>query len=375
MRNAYLSVLVKIIFALITAIAFANPSDSLDFWQLQQSNSKANLRGLSIINSKIVWASGSQGTCLKTIDAGNTWTSISIPETQDLDFRDLHAFDENTVCLLSIGEGEKSRIYKTSDSGKTWKLVYKNTNPKAFFDALAFWDEKHGIAFSDPVDGHFLIITTSDGGETWQEIPQKNIPPALDGESAFAASGSCITAFGKTNVWIATGGTQARVFRSTNSGKTWEVSTTPIVSGSSSTGIFSLAFKDTKTGVAVGGDFQNPAERKKTAAYTTDGGKTWQLVKESSKSSISPFPNGYRSSVAYLPTNKNLLLTVGINGTDYSLNGGRSWKPANQEGFNTFACQALECWAIGASGKIAKLDSKNFLQQVTKNKPTKKANK
>lgn len=368
MRNSYLSVLVKILFVLIITftITFAKALDSLDFWQLQQSNSKANLRGLSIVSSKIAWASGSQGTCLKTIDAGNTWTSISIPETQELDFRDLHTFDENTVCLLSIGEGEKSRIYKTSDSGKTWKLVYKNMRPKAFFDALAFWDEKHGIAFSDPVDGHFLIITTSDGGETWQEIPQKNTPPALDGESAFAASGSCITVFGKTNVWIGTGGTQARVFRSTNYGKTWQVSSTPIISGSSSTGIFSLAFKDAKTGVAVGGDFQNPAETKNTAAYTTDGGKTWQLVKESSKTDVPTLPSGYRSSVAYLPSNKNLLLTVGINGTDYSLDGGRSWKMASSEGFNTFACQGLECWAIGANGKIAKFEVKKFLRQVLK---------
>ena len=83
-----------------------------------------------------------------------------------MDFRDIEAFDANTAYVLSIGEGENSRIYKTTDGGENWKLQFKNTDKKAFFDALAFWDKDTGMAMSDPVDGKYVLIETKDGGKT-----------------------------------------------------------------------------------------------------------------------------------------------------------------------------------------------------------------
>ncbi|MBO0721652.1 MAG: hypothetical protein J2P41_12565, partial [Blastocatellia bacterium] len=213
-------------------------------WTPQTSHTTARLRGISAVSDKVAWASGANGTCLRTIDGGATWQAATVPGADSLDFRDVEAFDADNAYLLSIGDGEKSRIYKTIDGGRNWKLQFTNTNPKAFFDALAFWDANHGLAFSDPVDGHFLVITTEDGGSTWNEVPAENIPAALPGEGAFAASGTCITVQGRNNVWIATGGGAARVFRSTDAGKSWQVAATPIAGGQPSAGIFSIAFKD-----------------------------------------------------------------------------------------------------------------------------------
>ena len=117
-------------------------------WQKQTVETDAGFRGLSVVNENVIWASGTGGTVIRTIDGGKNWSVIKVPEADKLDFRDIEAFDENTAYILSIGEGEHSRIYKTIDGGKNWKLQFQNTNEKAFFDALAFWDSKNGMAMS-----------------------------------------------------------------------------------------------------------------------------------------------------------------------------------------------------------------------------------
>src|SRR5262245_28041193 len=332
---------------LLTSVAwFLIPAQ----WIPQSSGTTASLRGVSAVNSQVAWASGNKGTVLKTTDGGASWQAITVPGAESLDFRDVEAFDTNTAYLLSIGEGEKSRIYKTTDGGRTWKLQFTNQNPKAFFDAMAFWDANNGIAISDPVDGRFLIIKTTDGGSTWNEIPKDNIPPAQPGEGAFAASGTCITVQGRSNVWIGTGGgAAARVLRSTDGGATWQAATTPIQSGQPSSGIFSVAFKDAKNGVIVGGDYRKETEARSNAATTNDGGRTWKLVSGN-------IPGGFRSGVLYLTGSSSpIIIAVGPNGSDYSLDNGATWLSFGSLGYHAvdFASDGAG-WAVGADGKIGK---------------------
>ncbi|HEY8459074.1 MAG TPA: oxidoreductase, partial [Blastocatellia bacterium] len=281
-------------------------------WIAQSSVTTARLRGVSAVSSTVAWASGSGGVYLKTTDGGATWRAGIVPGAESLDFRDVEAFDADTAYLLSIGEGERSRIYKTTDGGEHWRLQFTNGNPKAFFDAMAFWDPDRGVAVSDSVDGRFLIIKTDDGGANWKEIPAEKLPPALAGEGAFAASGTCVVTQGKNNVWIAT--SAARVLSSTDGGETWHVATTPIPSGQPSEGVFSIAFKDARNGVIVGGDYKKEGEARDNAAITRDGGRTWKLAKGS-------LPGGFRSAVAYAP-GASILVAVGPSGSDYSVEGG-----------------------------------------------------
>ena len=216
----------------------------------------------------------------------------TVPGASALDFRDVHAVDAETAYLLSIGAGEQSRIFKTTDGGATWATLYVNKDPKGFLDAIAFWDADHGLALGDPVDGRFVILTTDDGGKTWEPTPPEGMPPALPGEGAFAASGTCLVVQGDGHAWFATGGAKvSRVFRSTDRGRTWTAHETPVMAGTPSSGIFSLAFHDADHGVAVGGDYKEPGETGNVVALTEDGGRTWRLPKGQG-------PGGYRSAVA-----------------------------------------------------------------------------
>jgi photosystem II stability/assembly factor-like uncharacterized protein len=322
-------------------------------WATQPSGVAVRLRGVSAVNSRVAWASGDKGTFARTVDGGRTWTAGTVPGATELDFRDVDAFDAETAYLLSIGEGEKSRIYKTTDGGKRWELQFKSERAAAFFDSMAFWDRDHGIAVSDPVDGRFLIIQTSDGGRTWKETPRDGMPPALEGEGAFAASGTCIAVEGRTNVWFATGGPNgARVFRSTDRGRTWAAAVTPIVSGKSA-GVFSITFWDAAHGVVVGGDYTKEAEAGSNVAVTTDGGQTWSAIK-------GPGPSGYRSCVVFVPgtgvRGTPALFAVGPTGSEYSTDGGQSWTSVGAGGYHSadFAGPKNAGWAVGERGVIAK---------------------
>ena len=207
---------------------------------------------------------------------------------------------------------------------------------------MSFWDADHGMVIGDSIDGKFCIMTTENGGLNWVRLPSTALPPALPNEGAFAASGTNIATFGKTRAWIGTGAaTKARVLWTQDRGRTWKISETPLVSGSSA-GIFSVAFRDTKHGVIVGGDYKNEQEAVGNLAVTTDGGVTWQLVRGLS---------GFRSVVAYVPGTDELI-AIGPSGTDYSTDDGRTWVKIDGPGFDTFSFASGRPlgWAAGARG-------------------------
>ncbi len=312
-------------------------------WQKQDVKTDASFRGLDVVSSNIVWASGTGGTVVRTIDGGRSWDVIKVPGAEKLDFRDIEAFDANTAYILSIGNGESSRIYKTNDGGKTWKLQFKNTDEKAFFDSIAFWDEKNGMAQSDPVDGKYVLYRTTDG-ETWNAVGTDKMAEAKEGEAAFAASGTSIITNGKKDVFIVSGGNDARVFRSNNRGLTWFVSETPIVKGTSGSGIFGIAMSDKSNGVIVGGNYEKPNEAGNSLAFTKDGGKTWKAG-----SGLT----GYRSGVAYI--DKNTVIAVGTNGSDISVDGGKTWKNLDKENYNAVQSGGNNStWAVGPKGMVAR---------------------
>jgi len=321
-------------------------------WAAQSSGTSVRLRGVSAVGPDVAWASGDKGTFARTVDGGRTWAAGIVPGASELDFRDVDAFDAETAYLLSIGEGERSRIYKTTDGGQHWVLQFKSTRPTAFFDAMAFWDRDHGVAVSDPVDGRFLVIRTSDGGATWEEVPAAAVPEALPGEGAFAASGTCIAVHGRRHAWFGTGGPQGpRVFRSTDAGRTWKVSSVPLASGKTA-GVFSVVFTDAKRGVVVGGDYAQEKESKDNVALTRDGGRTWIAVRGAR-------PGGYRSCVAYVTGRRaDALIAVGPSGTDYSTDGGKSWRGLGMEGFHSASFEGAAGWAVGEQGRVAKFEGR-----------------
>jgi photosystem II stability/assembly factor-like uncharacterized protein len=320
-------------------------------WQDVNTGSTAHFRGLSAISARTAWVSGydaTGGVVLRTRDHGATWQNLGpTGQPATLQFRDIEAFGPNKAVVLSSGTGPDSRIYRTTDGGQTWSLVFQNAEPNAFFDCMTFFNRKVGLAVSDPPDGlKFRIIRTTDGGATWNIVDPAGMPPALTGEFAFAASGQCLTSNHGHTAWFGSGGAaQARVFTSHDRGLTWSVAATPMNSGPSA-GIFALAFKSQRQGLAVGGDFTLPTASPNNFAKSRDGGASWDL--------LTGAPAEYRSGAAWV--NGNTAIAVGPSGSDFSKNGGRTWIRFDDGSLDTVDCaRPNACWASGGDGRVAYL--------------------
>jgi photosystem II stability/assembly factor-like uncharacterized protein len=341
-----IGVLVAVV-ALLMGAAPANASSGPS-WRLTTTNTDARFRGLSVVDGRTVWAGGSLGTVLRTTDGGRTWQNVSPPDAAGLQFRDIEAFDRDHAVALTIGEGEASRVYTTSNGGKTWTESFRNTDPRAFYDCIAFFDRRNGLAMSDPVDGKFRIAATRDGGASWTVLPNAGMPEAQPHEAAFAASGQCLVTKGSKDAWIASGGgAKARVYHSADRGRTWTFSETPLAS-SESAGVFALAFRTTRTGIAIGGDFDSTHESGIALATTKDGGRTFRVPPQA--------PKGYRSGATYLPYLPTGIIAVGPTGSDLSVDDGNHWHQFDAGSFDTVDCGwDGRCWASGEKGRIAEL--------------------
>ena len=338
-----------VIAALVVAALAAAPAPVAAQWQLAPVATRAEFRGLSLAGDHVAWASGARGTVARSTDGGATWTLHQVPGADSLDLRSIVGLGPDVAVTASAGPAEngQAKMFRTTDGGATWTQVYTTDQKGVFLDAMAFWDADHGIVQSDPVDGTFFLLTTDDGGRHWTRVPPAALPPTLPGEAAFAASGTCITVWGTDDVWIGTGGgARARVFHSTDRGRTWTVDDTPVHAGSSAAGIFAVAFRDAMHGVAVGGDYTKPHGATMNVALTDDGGRSWRAAR-------GPLVPAYLSGLSYAG-NGATLFAVGLAGTARSANGGESWAPVDTLPLNAVRFGAAFGVAVGPRGRLAR---------------------
>ncbi len=316
-------------------------------WTLVNSGIDSSIRGISAVDARVCWIGTKSGVAVTT-DGGESWRFTKIGG-DELDFRDLHAFDAQHCVAMSAGEGESSRIYRSVDGGSTWKLVFQNNEAKGFFNGIAFKDDQHGLLAGDPIGGRLFLLATSDGGESWRRIAEGTAPEMVEGEHAFAASGTHLSVSKDGHAWVTSGGARASVFRSEDFGASWTSHRTPMIAGESSTGIFSIAFRG-QHGVAVGGDYEKEAEGRDNAMCSRDGGASWQLITQAGGDA----PFDFRSCVGFVSA--SVLVSVVPSGTDLSRDGGASWQTlAGEPGFHTLSIAGRTVWAAGSDGRVAYL--------------------
>lgn len=326
-----------------------NKAQGLPRLSAQHVGGKPRFQAVSVVNEAVVWVSGTDGQFARSLDGGQTWQKGQVKGGESLQFRDVHAVNEQVAYLMSAGEGTASRIYKTIDGGKTWEMQFQNAAPEGFYDCIAFWDGEKGLGFSDSVQGTFPIVRTENGGKAWEFVPSEKIPAALKGEGAFAASGTCLTTQKGGFGWLATGASsiKARVLRTTDYGQSWQAAETPIVSDSPTAGINSLVFLNAAQGFAFGGDFSKDVPPPNRVAATEDGGKTWGLLPN-------PPLQGSIFGAAHL-TSTNTIVIVGPKGANYSTDLGKTWNPLSETDFWSIGCAPKACWLVGPQERIVKL--------------------
>ncbi|QQL48341.1 YCF48-related protein [Mucilaginibacter ginkgonis] len=304
--------------ALLVMLLLISTRSGAQHITLLQQNKPTSIRGLSVVDDKVAWISGSKGYVALTKDGGQTWAWQQVKGYEASDFRGIEAFSKDEAVIMS--SGTPAVILKTVDGGVTWQLKYKSIDSAYFFDAIAFVNDKHGFILGDPINDKFLILETKDGGNTWAEYANK--PVALKGQASFAASGTCLRLLGNEKVGIVTGGSVAELITLAVNGD-WVHQQLPLSSGQPSKGAFSITINGRRR-VAVGGDYKDDKNNDSTACYSDDFGKTWHLSKT--------LPAGYQSCVEYL-SNKTLLST-GTSGSNISFDDGITWSKFDDNSFN-----------------------------------------
>lgn len=317
--------------------------------QLIPSSTKAYFRGLSVVDDQVAWVSGSQGTVGRTIDGGKTWRFIPVNSFEKLEFRSLFAFDSLRAVIANAGS--PAYVLHTTDGGKNWSTVYTNPHTDAFIDGMDFWNEQEGMIYGDAIEGRMLLLRTHDGGLHWQETEKNTRPVLSEGEGSFAASGTGIRCVDKRFALIATGGKRSRLWISSDRGLKWEVLNPPVIQGSTMTGIFSLAFRDSSNWIIVGGNYQVDSLKTDHVFYTRDKGKNW----------IRPLKptRGMRECVEFI--DDKTVISCGLNGIDVSGNGGVIWRPLSDERQFAVVRKARRGSLVvfaGAQGRIAVLKTR-----------------
>jgi hypothetical protein len=340
---------------------------------MQDSGTTASLRGIDAVNAQIAWASGTDGTVLKTLDGGAHWVACGKPDAA-LDLRGIQGFDARTAVVMASGPGAQSRLYKTTDGCRSWRLLFANPDaPNGFFDSFWF-NGARGIVVGDPVNGKFAVFLGDKDGRRWKRDPHPGLALGKLKLGAFAASNSAIAiGNGLFTRAFATGGNSGSYFFARpfmpNEDKTgllekairkappWKSSRIPIGAGTDSSGTFSVAyrypvtigvcaectFNDNSIFVAVGGDSNKPGDASKTAAWSSDGGATWVAATK--------LPHGYRSAVQWSDGLK-AWIAVGPNGSDISYDDGQVWQSLDDGNWNALSLP----FVVGPNGRIARLN-------------------
>ena len=337
-QNHFMSIKFKKIFVVVLLLTVLVTLQAQTI-QLLNSGTQISIRGLSVVNNNIVWVSGSQGTVGKSTNGGVNWQWIKVKGFEQIDFRDIEAFDDKTAVIMAVAE--PAYILRTFNGGNTWLTVYENKTKGMFLDAMEFWNEQSGIVIGDPIDNRFFIARTFDGGKKWQELPTKNYPVAVSGEACFASSGTNIRKLNKKEAIFISGGLKSRVFirdKKIN---------LPIVQGKTSTGANSIAVKNSNIFIIAGGDFNAKEDTTQNCAITTDGGLNFAAPVTA--------PHGYRSCVEYIK--KNTWITCGLTGVDISFDEGKNWSWISKESFNVCrkAKKGNAVFFAGVNGNVAKL--------------------
>jgi len=304
-----------------------------------------SIRALEVAADSLVALSASGSTFAYSKDMGNTWTVKKI-DTLNLEYRSLAILDS---ALIVVNVGSPAKVLRSVDFGDSWETVYIDTSANAFYNSIKFSNNKNGIISGDPQEGCLSILKSKDAGKTWFKQECEDALILDDGEAQFAASNTCIEYKG-SNIWIATGGKNSRIIKSSDNGGSWKSIDVDFIKGKEMTGIYSVDFYDEKRGVIVGGDWHEMCSNDYNKLYTLDGGETWIDEKD--------FNVGYLSCAQYKPdSDAEIIYALSKQGIARSLDGGKIWEYiSNEKDLYTFRFQNDSTIIAAGKGKLVRLN-------------------
>ncbi len=229
-------------------------------------------------NPDIMFAGSASGGLFKSIDAGHSW----YPATDDLpnlNINDLafDPFDANTI-YMTTGEGAYNQLYglgmfKSTDGGNSWQ-------PTGFSWPQSQWQCAQALSI-DPRNSQTILVAdygmlyiSHDGAETFTPVLAGDVKSIA--RDPFHAE-VLLAAVGRPHGDLRNG-----IYRSTDGGETWvrQDQGMPFVN---ITGRMTLAWSASDSNVVyagVSGTFGHNYTQMLGVYRSTDGGQTWYLTTE-----------------------------------------------------------------------------------------------
>jgi photosystem II stability/assembly factor-like uncharacterized protein len=198
--------------------------------------------GAALPADGIVWAVGSNGKVIRSVDHGAHWEVQAVPVGENL--QGIAAWDGKQAVAV----GGAGVVIRTVDGGENWRevTVPKSEVANKLLNVRAY---PGGTAWAVGELG--AVLSTTDYGQSWtRAIPEKD--QAWNDISFFGLNGILVGEFGQ-------------VLRTDDGGKHWR----PAASGTQSS-LMSVSLRDASNAVAVG--------LSGVILASSDGGAQWRVV-------------------------------------------------------------------------------------------------
>ncbi|NND33649.1 MAG: glycosyl hydrolase, partial [Saprospiraceae bacterium] len=169
----------------------------------------------------------------KSVDAGKTWDHIGLEDSRHISRVRIHPKNPDIVYVAAMGNlykpNDQRGIFKSTDGGETWQkklfvsdevgavdLCFDPTNPRIMY-ASTWRIRRTPYSLSSGGQGSGLWKST-DSGETWEELTQnKGLP-----KDTIGIIGVAVAPNNPDRIWAIIESKTGGVFRSDDAGSTWE---------------------------------------------------------------------------------------------------------------------------------------------------------
>ncbi len=269
------------------------------------------IKYLSAVDTNTIWSVAYDGFNPQRAMNKFNRTTDGVTFTGGMFYADTNSYSPSNICAIDdtiayissyfkAGTGTPGQILRTIDGGTTWNNIASAAmyNGAANFPNMVhFWDANKGWTMGDPNGGKFEIWRTMDAGTNWTRVPLANIPAHLSGEYGTT---DVYTTYGDHHIWFGTN--KGRIFRSADTGATWQMTALTGMAG----GVYGVAFRDSLHGMAWGAA-TTAATPVIAFRVTSNGGQTWTTLNTTTTGASIGW-----SSIDNIP-GTNRYLSVGLN--------------------------------------------------------------